>query len=219
MSCRQSRRSNEMDSVNCATAAAGPPANRPLRETGEVCFHALRSPPNVRRAGAEVTAKKSIVVACPYGIVAAEAMSEFKFACPVCGQHITADSSTSGGQIECPTCFQKIVVPQAPASAGHEVYSVGCPGGQTPPRLRRGRFPIGPPANLVPPHLPSGARCLARPACALPARPFSSSATGFSNPLAGQRRPAPTHSAVSQPPRSRSTPLIPSRRTSPGRWT
>jgi DNA-directed RNA polymerase subunit RPC12/RpoP len=43
-------------------------------------------------------------------------MSEFKFACPVCGQHITADSTTSGGQIECPTCFQKIVVPQAPAS-------------------------------------------------------------------------------------------------------
>jgi hypothetical protein len=40
-------------------------------------------------------------------------MSEFKFACPVCGQHITADSSTSGGQLECPTCFQKIVVPQA----------------------------------------------------------------------------------------------------------
>jgi hypothetical protein len=44
-------------------------------------------------------------------------MSEFKFACPVCGQHITADSSTGGGQIACPTCFQKIVVPQAPASA------------------------------------------------------------------------------------------------------
>jgi hypothetical protein len=44
-------------------------------------------------------------------------MSEFKFACPVCGQHITADSSTSGGKIECPTCFRKIVVPQAPTSA------------------------------------------------------------------------------------------------------
>src|SRR5512143_3766686 len=43
-------------------------------------------------------------------------MSEFKFACPVCGQHITADASTTGGQIDCPTCFQKIVVPQAPAS-------------------------------------------------------------------------------------------------------
>ena len=49
-------------------------------------------------------------------MVGAEAMSEFKFACPVCGQHLTADSSTSGGQIECPTCFRKIVVPQAPRS-------------------------------------------------------------------------------------------------------
>lgn len=43
-------------------------------------------------------------------------MSEFKFACPVCGQHITADARASGTQLECPTCFQKIVVPQAPAS-------------------------------------------------------------------------------------------------------
>jgi hypothetical protein len=42
-------------------------------------------------------------------------MSEFKFACPVCGQHITASASASGTQLECPTCFQKIVVPQAPA--------------------------------------------------------------------------------------------------------
>src|SRR5690349_20768529 len=44
-------------------------------------------------------------------------MSEFKFACPVCGQHITADSKDSGSQIACPTCFRKIVVPQAPASS------------------------------------------------------------------------------------------------------
>jgi hypothetical protein len=42
-------------------------------------------------------------------------MSEFKFACPVCGQHITVPSSSSGTQMECPTCFRKIVVPQAPA--------------------------------------------------------------------------------------------------------
>jgi len=47
-------------------------------------------------------------------------MSEFKFACPVCGQHITADSSTGGGQIECPTCFQKIVVPHAPESGNNK---------------------------------------------------------------------------------------------------
>jgi hypothetical protein len=61
--------------------------------------------------------KKGLWSAGPCEIVAEEPMSEFKFACPVCGQHITADSSTSGGQIECPTCFQKIVVPQAPSSA------------------------------------------------------------------------------------------------------
>ncbi len=44
-------------------------------------------------------------------------MSEFKFACPVCGQHITADSGSTGSQLECPTCYRKIVVPQAPTSA------------------------------------------------------------------------------------------------------
>ena len=41
-------------------------------------------------------------------------MTEFKFACPVCGQHITADTRNSGQQLDCPTCFQKIVVPQGP---------------------------------------------------------------------------------------------------------
>ena len=48
-------------------------------------------------------------------MVGQRAMSEFKFACPVCGQHITADAASSGGQVECPTCFRKIVIPQAPA--------------------------------------------------------------------------------------------------------
>jgi len=43
-------------------------------------------------------------------------MSEFKFACPVCGQHITCDARTSGSQMDCPTCFRKIVVPQAPSA-------------------------------------------------------------------------------------------------------
>ena len=41
-------------------------------------------------------------------------MSEFKFACPVCGQHIKCDSAKSGSQMECPTCFRQMVVPQAP---------------------------------------------------------------------------------------------------------
>jgi DNA-directed RNA polymerase subunit RPC12/RpoP len=44
-------------------------------------------------------------------------MGEFKFACPVCGQHITAERGSAGTQIECPTCFRKIVVPQPPANS------------------------------------------------------------------------------------------------------
>lgn len=39
-------------------------------------------------------------------------MSEFKFACPVCGQHIECGSDKGGTQMECPTCYRKIVVPQ-----------------------------------------------------------------------------------------------------------
>jgi len=41
-------------------------------------------------------------------------MSEFKFACPMCGQHIKCDSDKSGGQVDCPTCFQKLIVPEPP---------------------------------------------------------------------------------------------------------
>jgi len=41
-------------------------------------------------------------------------MSEIKFACPVCGQHITCDSARSGKQVGCPTCFQKLIIPHAP---------------------------------------------------------------------------------------------------------
>jgi len=43
-------------------------------------------------------------------------MSDFKFACPVCGQHITCNSGSSGTQMDCPTCFRKLVVPQAKAA-------------------------------------------------------------------------------------------------------
>ena len=41
-------------------------------------------------------------------------MSDFKFACPVCGQRMAVDSSATGAQVECPTCFQIIIVPKAP---------------------------------------------------------------------------------------------------------
>jgi len=44
-------------------------------------------------------------------------MSEFKFFCPQCGQHIQCGTGYSGTQINCPVCQQVIVVPPAPPSA------------------------------------------------------------------------------------------------------
>ena len=81
-------------------------------------------------------------------MVTGEPMSEFKFACPVCGQHITADSSTSGGHIECPTCFQKIVVPQAPASAETKfILSASQVGKPRPSGMDTTALPAGAPGS------------------------------------------------------------------------
>lgn len=52
-------------------------------------------------------------------------MSEFKYACPVCGQHIQCDSAQAGAAMDCPTCFQKITVPQAPGTAAHKFILTG----------------------------------------------------------------------------------------------
>jgi hypothetical protein len=52
-------------------------------------------------------------------------MSEFKFACPVCGQHMVCDSSQAGSVMECPTCFQKITAPQATVSDEHKFILTG----------------------------------------------------------------------------------------------
>jgi DNA-directed RNA polymerase subunit RPC12/RpoP len=52
-------------------------------------------------------------------------MSEFKYACPVCGQHIKCDSSQAGTVMDCPTCFQKITVPQAPADQDQKFILTG----------------------------------------------------------------------------------------------
>jgi DNA-directed RNA polymerase subunit RPC12/RpoP len=50
-------------------------------------------------------------------------MSEFKFACPVCGQHIKCEPDEAGTQLECPTCFQKVIVPQAPSDGSKFVLT------------------------------------------------------------------------------------------------
>lgn len=68
-------------------------------------------------------------------------MSEFKFACPVCGQHIKCDSSQAGTQMACPTCFQKIIVPQAPAGEQTLILTGTKVGGERPaPKVPDGRL-------------------------------------------------------------------------------
>ncbi len=52
-------------------------------------------------------------------------MSEFKYACPVCGQHMMCDASQGGAVMECPTCFQKIVAPQAPSDPDSKFILTG----------------------------------------------------------------------------------------------
>jgi hypothetical protein len=59
-------------------------------------------------------------------------MSEFKYACPVCGQHMMCDSSQAGSVMECPTCFQKITAPQAPASDDTKFIITGTKKGERP---------------------------------------------------------------------------------------
>ena len=43
-------------------------------------------------------------------------MSDFKIACPGCGQHILANDDYAGLQISCPACQTAIVVPGNPAA-------------------------------------------------------------------------------------------------------
>jgi DNA-directed RNA polymerase subunit RPC12/RpoP len=82
------------------------------------------------------------------------AMSEFKFVCPVCGQHIKCDSSQGGSTIECPTCFQKIIAPQAPATDDPKFILTGTKvGGERP--LPTGGPDAGP-ATAPEKHFPIG---------------------------------------------------------------
>jgi hypothetical protein len=59
-------------------------------------------------------------------------MSEYKYACPVCGQHMMCDSSQAGSVMECPTCFQKIIAPQAPTGDDQKFVLTGTKVGERP---------------------------------------------------------------------------------------
>ncbi|HEY1663374.1 MAG TPA: discoidin domain-containing protein [Verrucomicrobiae bacterium] len=70
-------------------------------------------------------------------------MSEFKYACPVCGQHIKCDSSQAGTVMTCPTCFQQITVPNAPATEEQKFIITGTKVGNERPMPK---LPEAPPA-------------------------------------------------------------------------
>jgi len=80
-------------------------------------------------------------------------MSDFTFACPVCGQHMKCDASQGGTVMECPTCFRKITAPQATVSDEHKFILTGTkyvekkttePAASTTgqPKARRQVFPV-----------------------------------------------------------------------------
>src|SRR5262245_44081910 len=46
-----------------------------------------------------------------------QTMSDFRFACPSCGQRIACDSSLRGAQITCPNCQNPLTVPAPAAKA------------------------------------------------------------------------------------------------------
>lgn len=42
-------------------------------------------------------------------------MSEFKFSCPHCEQHLQCDERLGGRQIQCPACHHLITIPLSPS--------------------------------------------------------------------------------------------------------
>ena len=66
-------------------------------------------------------------------------MSEFKFSCSHCGQHIKCDEQFSGRQIQCPACNVLIRIPPAPGKTADFKPQSGMtwdtiiPKGKTPP--------------------------------------------------------------------------------------
>src|SRR6185503_15873178 len=67
-------------------------------------------------------------------------MSDFKFACPTCGQHIAGDESWAGRQIKCPACQAAMMVPQLEAPP-----APAAPPPPTPVRLSIAPTPAPPP--------------------------------------------------------------------------
>ncbi len=66
-------------------------------------------------------------------------MTEFKFACPQCGQHIKCNEEASGRQIQCPACHHLIRIPPVPGKTveyrpeSGQTWGTFVPSGHVPP--------------------------------------------------------------------------------------
>lgn len=49
-------------------------------------------------------------------------MSEFKFSCPFCEQHLQCDEKLCGRQIQCPACQHLLRIPPSPAKGAEGNY-------------------------------------------------------------------------------------------------
>jgi hypothetical protein len=105
-------------------------------------------------------------------------MSEFKFACPACSQHIAGDERWAGLQIKCPACQADMMVPQleappapAPAPSQLSFATATVPSGQAAP-TSPAPTPISPAPASTPVRLTlSAARAPAAPAAPTPPAP------------------------------------------------
>jgi hypothetical protein len=75
-------------------------------------------------------------------------MSDFKFSCPHCDQHLQCDDRLGGKQIQCPACNHLIVIPPSPAQLAQGEYTPES--GKTwathiPPAVKPKTPPINPP--------------------------------------------------------------------------
>jgi len=71
-------------------------------------------------------------------------MSEFKFNCPHCDQHLKCDASASGRQIQCPNCNHLFRIPPVPGQTANYQPEAGMTWAT---HVGAGR--AAPPANLA----------------------------------------------------------------------
>jgi len=131
-------------------------------------------------------------------------MSEFKYACPVCGQHIKCDSSQTGTVMECPTCFQKITVPQAPAMGDSKLIITGTKVGERPIPAASGNSGA---ATAPEKHFPLAAFAFIALLCALVAAAFVFRGKIFKS--AGDQTSGQTNQVTSAPAKQEVPPPAP----------